>query len=95
MQDKTTQDITQVDELQQAIDSIAADNNTEVADTAAQMVSMWAMPMPAQENTTAGTQSVMPAQEVNKNEEVNLDMPPLPRPPFRQAEPGAPCFPCR
>ena len=78
MQDKTTQDITQVDELQQAIDSIAADNNTEVADTAAQMMNMSAMPMPPQENTTAGTQSVMPAQEVNKNEEVNLDMPPLP-----------------
>ena len=78
MQDKTTQDITQVDELQQAIDSIAADNNTEVADTAAQMMNMSVMPMPPQENTTAGTQSVMPAQEVNKNEEVNLDMPPLP-----------------
>ena len=40
MQDKTTQDITQVDELQQAIDSIAADNNTEVADTAAQMMNL-------------------------------------------------------
>ena len=78
MQDKTTQDITQVDELQQAIDSIAADNNTEVADTAAQMMNMSAMPMPPQENTTAGTQSVMPAQEVNQNKEVNLDMPPLP-----------------
>ena len=65
MQDKTTQDITQVDELQQAIDSIAADNNSGVADATAQMMNMSAMPMPPQENTTVEAQPVMPAQEVS------------------------------
>ncbi len=78
MQDNITQDTTQVDELQQAIDSIAADNSSSTADAATQMMNMSAMPMPPQETVAEVVQPAAPAQETEQREAVNLEMPPVP-----------------